>query len=99
MFSHVADTVERMLPRALHKVRAEGVRVDPDAVAALSPYVRSPARPDPRPRPRVSASAAGVGFGSALVAEDQNMATAVAHHEGAVRPNGRRRPHRRVGVV
>ncbi len=27
--------------RALHKLRAEGVRVDPDAVAALSPYVRS----------------------------------------------------------
>jgi len=27
-----------MMTRALHKLRAEGVRVDPDAVAALSPY-------------------------------------------------------------
>jgi hypothetical protein len=30
-----------MKTRALHKLRAEGVLVEPDAVAALSPYVRS----------------------------------------------------------
>jgi TnpA family transposase len=29
------------MTRALHKLRADGVRIDPDAVAALSPYVRS----------------------------------------------------------
>jgi hypothetical protein len=30
-----------MMTRALHKLRADGVQIDPDAVAALSPYVRS----------------------------------------------------------
>jgi TnpA family transposase len=32
---------ECMLTRALHKLRAEGVPVEPDAVAVLSPYLRA----------------------------------------------------------
>jgi TnpA family transposase len=30
-----------MMTRALHKLSADGVQVDPEAVAALSPYIRS----------------------------------------------------------
>jgi hypothetical protein len=30
-----------MMTRALHKLRADGVQIDPDSVAALSPYIRS----------------------------------------------------------
>ena len=30
-----------MMTRALHTLRAEGVQIEPDAVAALSPYIRS----------------------------------------------------------
>jgi hypothetical protein len=30
-----------MMTRALHKLRADGVQIDREAVAALSPYIRS----------------------------------------------------------
>jgi hypothetical protein len=30
-----------MMTRALHKLRAEGVPVEPETVAALSPYIRA----------------------------------------------------------
>jgi hypothetical protein len=30
-----------LMTRALHRLRADGMQVDPDAVAALSPYIRS----------------------------------------------------------